>query len=73
MKSDFKIIIFHISFFHFQRIIFSSPNSISFMQTKLYGLFKIYLGNHGLYLKTCSINGLKPYCEVYKNLEVVLS
>jgi hypothetical protein len=26
-----------------------------------------------LYLKTCSINGLKPYCEVYKNLEVVLS
>jgi hypothetical protein len=26
-----------------------------------------------LYLKTCSINGLKPYCEDFKNLEIVLN
>jgi hypothetical protein len=43
------------------------------MQAKLFGLFKVYLGNHDLYLKTCSINGLKPYCEVYKYLEIVLN
>jgi hypothetical protein len=50
----------------FKWINFSNPNSISFMQAKLIGLFRIYLGNHELFLKTCSIDGLKPCCEFYK-------
>jgi hypothetical protein len=68
-----QLLFYKIPYSYFQGIIFSSPNSISFMQAKLFGLFKIYLGNHDLYLKTCSINGLKPYCEDFKNLEIVLN
>jgi hypothetical protein len=57
-ESESQLLFYKILFSYFQRIHLENPNFIFFMQAKLIGLFRIYLGNHDLFLKTCVLLGL---------------